>query len=245
MYFASSESRSERQPAYSGDEKILARSRGLASSCQRVHAHHGRRGRRDERRVRGRRNLRHLAQQLDVARGVVEIVVADQAAVGLAAQLAVLLFVELLEQRALVPGRALVLLEGLGEILLRDVHHSNLEHLVRFGVADEVMQPAPRAFHLLESLVMHDLVDLVGQLLVDLGDDRLDRADHVVGHDGRLAQRLLGERAHGVLDLGPRPVGLGLEFPLQQRRELVAFLDGRLCGLLLLCFSHLWTPRSG
>ena len=33
MYLESSDSRSERQPAYSGVEKILVRSRGLASSC--------------------------------------------------------------------------------------------------------------------------------------------------------------------------------------------------------------------
>ena len=33
-YFESSESRSDRHAAYSGVEKILARSRGFASSCQ-------------------------------------------------------------------------------------------------------------------------------------------------------------------------------------------------------------------
>ena len=47
---------------------------------------------------------------------VVEVVVADQAAEGLAAELAVFLFVDLLEERALVPGRALVLLERLAEV---------------------------------------------------------------------------------------------------------------------------------
>ena len=62
--------------------------------------------------------LRHLAQQLDVGRRLVEVVVADQAAERLAAELAVLLFVQLLEERALVPGRALVALQRLAEILL-------------------------------------------------------------------------------------------------------------------------------
>ena len=44
---------------------------------------------------------------------VVEIVVADQAAVGLAAGRAVFVLIQLLEERALVPGRALEFLEGL------------------------------------------------------------------------------------------------------------------------------------
>ena len=59
------------------------------------------------------RDLRHLPEQLDVRRRVVEVVVADQAAEGLAAELAVLLLVELLEDRALVPGGALELLSVL------------------------------------------------------------------------------------------------------------------------------------
>jgi hypothetical protein len=68
--------------------------------------------------VRRRGDLRHAAEDLDVRRGVVEVVVADEAAVGLAARAAVLLLVDLLEQRALVPGGALELLEGLAEVLL-------------------------------------------------------------------------------------------------------------------------------
>jgi hypothetical protein len=45
--------------------------------------------------------LRQLAEQLDVGRRVVEVVVADERAVGLAAELAVFLLVQLLEQRRL------------------------------------------------------------------------------------------------------------------------------------------------
>ena len=100
--------------------------------------------------------LRHLAQHLDVRRAVVEVVVADQAAVGLAAQLAVLLLVELLEDRALVPGRALELFEGLVQILLGDVHHADLQHLVGLGVVHQVVQTAPGALQLLEVRVVQD-----------------------------------------------------------------------------------------
>ena len=94
--------------------------------------------------------LRHLAQQLHVGRRLVEVVVADQAAERLAAELAVFRFVDLLEQRALVPRRALVALQRLAEILLADVHEADLQHLVGLGVVDEVVQPAPGAFELLE-----------------------------------------------------------------------------------------------
>ena len=61
-------------------------------------------------------DLRHLAQQLGVGRGLVEVVVADEAAERLAAELPVLRFVDLLEQRALVPRRALVALQRLAEL---------------------------------------------------------------------------------------------------------------------------------
>ena len=51
------------------------------------------------------------AQHLDVRRRVVEVVVAHETAERLAAELAVLFFVDLLEEGALVPGRAFELLE--------------------------------------------------------------------------------------------------------------------------------------
>ena len=57
-----------------------------------------------------------------------------------------------------------------------------------------------------------------------------------------LAQRLLGQRADGVLDLGARAVGLRLEFLLQQRRELVAFLHGYLRLLSLALHQPLVVP---
>ena len=113
-------------------------------------------------------DLRHLAEQLDVGRRLVEVVVADQAAERLAAELAVLRLVDLLEERALIPRRALVALQRLAEILLADVHEADLQHLVGLGVVDEIVQAAPRAFELLEVLVVQDQVDLLGELLVDL-----------------------------------------------------------------------------
>ncbi len=88
MYLESSDSRSERQAAYSGVVKILVRSRGFASSLPRVHLHQRRRCAGDERRVAGGGDLGHLGQQFDVGRALVEVVVAHQATEGLAAELA-------------------------------------------------------------------------------------------------------------------------------------------------------------
>ena len=45
-----------------------------------------------------------------------------------------------------------------------------------------------------------------------------------------------------LVHLGSRAVGLGFEFLLQQRRELVAFQCDCLRPLVLLCFSHWSSP---
>jgi hypothetical protein len=161
-------------------------------------------------------------QQFDVGRAVVEVVVADQAAEGLAAELAELFFVDLLEQRALVPGRALVALERLAQVLLGDVHHPDLEHLVGLGVVDQVVQAAPGAFELLEVLVVQDLVDLL--------DSFLSMAAIIASIDltTSLPISLVCDSACcasvcTACSTALGFVGLGLEFLLQQRREVAAF----------------------
>ncbi|PAV66566.1 hypothetical protein WR25_01167 [Diploscapter pachys] len=203
----------------------------VAQFLPRAHAHHRRRGGGDERRVHRGADLGHFAEQLDVGRRLVEVVVAHQAAVRLAAELAVFLFVELLEHRALVPGGALELLQGLVQVGLRDVEHADLQLLVALGVVDQVVQATPGAFQFLEVIVVDDLVDLGGELGVDGGDDLLDRADGIVGHQAGLRQGLLGEGAHGALDGFLGPLGLGLELLQQQAGELARVLGGRLRGL--------------
>ena len=106
---------------------------------------------------------------------------------------------------------------------MRDVHDADLQHLVGLGVVDEIVQSAPRAFELLEVVVVQDQVDLLGQLLVELRDDRLDRLDDVGADQLRVGERLLGQRAHGPLDGLLRFVGLRLEFFSQKRIELGGF----------------------
>ena len=68
--------------------------------------------------MRGRGDLRHAGKNLHIRRAVIEMIVADEATIGFAAQLPVFLFVDFLEERALVPGSALVFLQRLAEFLL-------------------------------------------------------------------------------------------------------------------------------
>ena len=72
------------------------------------------------------------------------------AAERLAAELAELGFVDLLEQRALVPARARIEPQVAVELVLGDVHHPDLQVGVGLGVEHEIVQAAPRAFDLLE-----------------------------------------------------------------------------------------------
>ena len=139
------------------------------------------------------RDLAEVAQQLHVGRQVAEVVVADQAAVGLAAELAELVLVDLLEQRALVPARARIEPQVAVELVLRDVHDPDLEHRVGLGVEDEIVQPAPGALDLLEFRRVQDLVHLRGELLVDPRDHLLDRVEDVVLDERRVRERLLDE----------------------------------------------------
>ena len=206
-----------------------------------VHLHQGWGGAGDERRHRRRRHLGHFGQQLHIGCTLVKVVITHQAAEGLATELAVFFFVDLLEQRALVPVGALVALECLAKLRLGDVHHADLELLIGLGVVDHVMQATPCPFELLEVFVVQDLVDLVGQLLVDRRDHVLDRLDHVLADQLGLRQCLLRQRLDGRLDGASGFVGLGLEFLLQQGRKVIAFqAHGRQGGTALrLCHSSL------
>src|SRR3546814_433384 len=156
------------------------------------------------------------------------MIVADQTAIGFAAELSVFLLVDLLEDRALVPGGALELLQGASELALRDVHHPDLQHLVGFGVVDEVLEAAPGGFQPLEVLIVQDHVDLLRELAVDLRDDRLDRANRIVGDQSRMRQRLFGEGPYRPLDGIARTIRLRLELLVQQGGEVAGFDGDRL-----------------
>ena len=73
--------------------------------------------------------------------------------------------------------------------------------------------------------MMQDQVDLLGQLLVQLRDDRLDRLDDVGANQPGLRERLFGKRPDRPLDRFLGLVGLRLEFLSQQGIEFRDF-DG-------------------
>jgi hypothetical protein len=214
---ASSDSRSERHAGVLGREKDLGQVARVRQLLPRLHLHQVGARAGDEGRMRRGRDLGHLAEQLHVGRALVEVVVAHQRAEGLAAELAVLLLVDLLEHRALVPGRALELLQVLGQLDLGDVHHADLQVLVGLGVVHHVVQAAPRTLELLVVGVVNDPVHLVGELGVDGRDHGLDRLGHVLADDGAVGQRLLRQREHRGFDGALGFVAARLEFLLQQR----------------------------
>jgi hypothetical protein len=118
--------------------------------------------------------------------------------------------------------------------------HADLELIVGLAVVDEVVQAAPRAFELLEVGVVHDDIDLLAHLAVDLGDHRIDGLDHVGRDELAAGQRLLGESTNRVFHLLLGAVGLRLELLVEQRGELIHLhgCGGGLCLRVFLCLSH-------
>ena len=129
--------------------------------------------------MRRRGNLRNRVEQLDVLRPVVEFVIADQHAVRLAAELAVLFLINLLEDRALVPRRATELAQRAGQLALRQIEHLDLQTRPGFGGVDQEEQPAPGCFHLLELWMVQDQVGKFADLAIDLSDHRFNRPPRI------------------------------------------------------------------
>ncbi len=122
-----------------------------------------------------------------------QIIITKQATVGFATKLTVLLFVELLEDRALIPIGSFELLQRLVELSLRDVQNPNFQHLVSFGVVDDVMESPPCTLKSTKIFMMNDLIHLFGELLVNRRYQAFYVFHRVVTDDNRLNQKLLGE----------------------------------------------------
>lgn len=178
--------------------------------------------------MRGGGNLADAAQRVDILRAMVEVVIANQTAVGFATQLAVLGFVNFLEYRALVPGGALEALEVLGELPFGHVEHADLQLRVRFGVADQIMQSAPCTLQRLELRGVQDEVELLADLAVDLGDIRVDCLREVVADDVAAFQHLFGQGAHSQPHFFAGAFATRTEFAGQQGRKVVALTGLRL-----------------
>ena len=186
-----------------------------------LHPEQPRRGAGDERRVARGPDLAETLHDLEVGRAVIEAVVADERPVGLAAQLAEFRFVDLLEQRALVPSRIAELAEGLAALFLGDVEDSDLEILTRRRVHHHVVEATPRRFQPLELGIVDDQVDLFRQLAVDRRAHRVHGREDIVSDDRGIGQRLLGERLHRFFDTTLASVVVGLELLLEESRKVV------------------------
>src|SRR5947209_9815855 len=96
--------------------------------------------------------LRYLLQQFHVLGALAEFKVAHKRAERVSAEYAELFFVNFLEHRALVEFRRA--LQIAKQILLRAVEDLNPEVHAGLGLGDQVLQPSPGGFELLERLVV-------------------------------------------------------------------------------------------
>ena len=153
---------------------------------------------------------------------MIKMVIAHQSAVGLAARGTEFILVKLSEKGTLVPSGSFKLFECFVEVFLGDVEHANLQHLVGLSVVDEVMEPAPGAFQRLEIFVVHDEIDLLGELLINLSDHGRYGLGDIGGDERRGAQGHFGQRSDGALNGGLLFDVASPEFLVQQR---VKFID--------------------
>ena len=156
-----------------------------------VHVEHFRRRRRQQRRVGRGGHLRNLFEQLDVFRVPAKLVVADQRAERSPAEDAVLLLVDLLEQRALVELRRA--LQVAQQFLLGDVDHADLQLVAGLALIHQVLQAAPAPLQFLELLGVQNLVELNRNQMIDLGDARVDHRLGVFGDRDRPFEHLADE----------------------------------------------------
>ncbi len=203
-----------------------------------VEPKHARTGRGNERRVGGRCDLGDQLEQADVLRRTPEVVIANQHPVRLAAELAILLLVDLLEQGALIEFRGF--LQVLGQVTLADVQHPDLEGLSRFRLVDQVVEAAPASLQLLKVGMVHDLIELIRQFLVDRGDPGQDVLLDILGYNLTRLHNLIEELPEVI----PRTLGLDVRLGTGRRDDLLEqvwrFLEalGRCGRLLLLPAAH-------
>src|ERR1035438_9970315 len=144
----------------------------------------------------GRGPLRNAFQELEVLGGAAELDISQQAGERFAAEYAEFLLIDLLEHLALVElGDALEVAE---DFLLGAIENLDLEVDAGLTVFEQVADAAPSGFHLLESGVVENFVELQRQQVVDLRDPLVDNRLEV-GRDGHLAVE------HLVDKLGDRP----------------------------------------
>ena len=182
-------------------------------------------------------------QQRHVLRMLAEFVVADQRAERRAAERAVFILVDLLEQGTLVELRGPF--QVLQQILLGYVEHSDLQLRAGFRLVHQVVQSPPGSLQLLEIRIVHDLVQLEGQQAIDFRDAKIDRLLGVLGHRHagieQLADELLQQVAAPVARLVVACTHTLGQDVVQQRRLRRRFRS-RALSLGLFFSTHQFTP---
>ncbi|MNJ23546.1 hypothetical protein D3C77_179340 [compost metagenome] len=90
------------------------------------------------------------------------------------------MLIDFLEQRALVPGGALEFFQFQRQVALGNVEKADLQLVIGFGIADQVVQPAPGRLQFLQFRVMQDRIDLARQLGVDCRNHGLQGIQGIV-----------------------------------------------------------------
>ena len=159
----------------------------------------------------------HFAEQLHVRRRVVEVIVTNEAAVGLATELTIFFFVQLFEDRTLIPTGSFVPAHRFAQVIFRDIQDANLQHFVGIRVIDQILQSAPRAFEFLKFFVMKNQVHLIRQFFVDCRDQTFNSAECIRRNGVAVRQCLLGKCLNCVFNCAARFVGFRFEFLVQKR----------------------------
>ena len=161
-----------------------------------VEAEHARAGGGDERRESAGGDVGDQPQRLDIVRMLRPFVVPDERAVGLTAWSAELVFIDFLEQQALVefhrPGQIA------RQLPFGDVDDLDLQVGAGLAVHHQIVHAAPASLEFGELGVVHDRVKLRRQLLVDCRDRAIERAGNVFVEDQRAGHRLLDEILHQI-----------------------------------------------
>ena len=162
--------------------------------------------------MRHRADARHVLHQLDVLVADAELVVGDDRADRLAAELAELRRVDVLVEAGL--DRLRRILEVVQELILRGAQHLDADVLPEIGAVDDELEAAPGRLERLVLLVVQDGIELGGDLAVDLGDHLVDdgvvdllvgpRRLHQLGNERRDAA--LGDVVALVVRAQPRLV---------------------------------------
>src|SRR5215471_17072586 len=109
-----------------------------------------------------------------------EFVVADEGTERSSAEDAVFFFIDLLEQRALIELRGF--LDIAEEFLLGHIEDADFELCSGLAVIHQVLKTAPGSLELLESGMVHDLVELNRQEMINLRDARIDHHFGILGN---------------------------------------------------------------